>query len=72
MQKPYLTRRSTDNFFRNGKHLVTLLHPSSLTRSCSLAYHLARLSADVTVTLVDGRGVSGGATGRNGGLLWPW
>ncbi|GAX84858.1 hypothetical protein CEUSTIGMA_g12279.t1 [Chlamydomonas eustigma] len=38
---------------------------------CSLAHHLMRLDPDVSVTLIDGRHIAGGATGRNGGLLWP-
>lgn len=38
---------------------------------CSLAYHLTRLHPAVTVTVVDGRHLAGGATGRNGGLMWP-
>uniref|UniRef100_A0A6U2DYG8 FAD dependent oxidoreductase domain-containing protein n=1 Tax=Chlamydomonas euryale TaxID=1486919 RepID=A0A6U2DYG8_9CHLO len=42
-----------------------------MLRRTSLAYHLSRLDPDVTVALVDGRHIAGGATGRNGGLLWP-
>ena len=42
-----------------------------LMNRCSLAHHLTRLDPDVRVTLIDSRQVAGGATGRNGGLLWP-
>ncbi|KAI8923238.1 FAD dependent oxidoreductase [Entophlyctis helioformis] len=45
----------------------------------SLAYHLSRqpaapsstTSTPPTILVVDARDVGGGATGRNGGLLWP-
>ena len=51
---------------------------------CALAYHLAQLSRSecasgssgpwsppVRVLVLDARCVSGGASGRNGGLMWP-
>ncbi|KAI9016734.1 FAD dependent oxidoreductase [Hyaloraphidium curvatum] len=37
----------------------------------SVAYHLSRLT-DLRIVVLDSRGVSEGATGRNGGLLWPF
>mmetsp|Transcript_71581 Transcript_71581/g.144109 ORF Transcript_71581/g.144109 Transcript_71581/m.144109 type:complete len:238 (+) Transcript_71581:25-738(+) len=47
---------------------------------CSLAYHLQDLCRDelqtrgpgpLEVLVMDARGVSGGASGRNGGIMWP-
>lgn len=37
----------------------------------SLAYHLARCAPTQTVAVLDCRGVSLGASGRNGGIVWP-
>ena len=37
----------------------------------SVAYHLARLSSERSVLVVDARDVAGGASGRNGGHLTP-
>ncbi|KAI8892982.1 FAD dependent oxidoreductase [Globomyces pollinis-pini] len=37
----------------------------------SLALHLSKLNPKLRVTVLDARGIAGGATGRNGGLLWP-
>jgi glycine/D-amino acid oxidase-like deaminating enzyme len=37
----------------------------------SLCYHLSELDPTKKVMLMDARGLAGGATGRNGGLLWP-
>ncbi|GFR49072.1 hypothetical protein Agub_g11099, partial [Astrephomene gubernaculifera] len=37
----------------------------------SAAYHLRKLRPDLQVVLLEARQLSHGATGRNGGLLWP-
>ncbi|KAJ1554619.1 hypothetical protein HK405_004546 [Cladochytrium tenue] len=37
----------------------------------SVAYHLRLLRPTLRIAVLDARDVSGGATGRNGGLLWP-
>jgi len=37
----------------------------------STAYHIARARPDLSVVILDARNVSGGATGRNGGLVHP-
>ncbi|KAJ3211110.1 hypothetical protein HDU67_004767 [Dinochytrium kinnereticum] len=37
----------------------------------SVAYHLARVRPEWRIAVVEARDVAGGATGRNGGLLWP-
>ena len=37
----------------------------------STAYHIAKLRPDLAVCILDARNVSGGATGRNGGLVHP-
>ena len=37
----------------------------------SLAYHLARTAPSLSIAVLDRRGVSGGASGRNGGIVWP-
>ncbi|KAI9008311.1 FAD dependent oxidoreductase [Gaertneriomyces semiglobifer] len=37
----------------------------------SAAYHLAKIRPGLKIALCDARGISGGATGRNGGLLVP-
>ena len=43
---------------------------------CSLAFHLQESQrllggAPLRVVVIDSRGISGGASGRNGGILWP-
>ena len=44
---------------------------------CSLAYHLVNTSPPGkqahpdSIVCIDGRGISGGASGRNGGIMWP-
>ncbi|KAG2424838.1 hypothetical protein HYH02_015101, partial [Chlamydomonas schloesseri] len=37
----------------------------------STAYHLRKSRPELQVVLLEARQLSGGATGRNGGLLWP-
>ena len=37
----------------------------------STAFHLRKENKFSSIAVVDSRDVSGGATGRNGGLLWP-
>lgn len=37
----------------------------------SASYHLRRLRPDLKIALLESRQLSCGATGRNGGLLWP-
>jgi glycine/D-amino acid oxidase-like deaminating enzyme len=37
----------------------------------SVCYHLSEIDPTKRVMLMDARGIAGGATGRNGGLLWP-
>jgi glycine/D-amino acid oxidase-like deaminating enzyme len=37
----------------------------------SVCYHLSKLDPTKVVVMIDPRGIAGGATGRNGGLLWP-
>lgn len=38
---------------------------------CSIAYYLSQTSPGLRVTVLEARSLSGGATGRNGGQLWP-
>lgn len=37
----------------------------------SLAYHLARCAPTQTVAVLEARGIGRGASGRNGGIVWP-
>ena len=37
----------------------------------SLAYHLARCASTQTVAVLECRGIARGASGRNGGIVWP-
>ena len=37
----------------------------------SIAYHLRKINKDCRIIVLDARDLSGGATGRNGGILWP-
>ena len=46
----------------------TLVVGAGMT-GCSIAYHLSE--AGVECTVVDARSVAEGASGRNGGILWP-
>ena len=46
----------------------TLVVGAGMT-GCSIAYHLSE--AGVACTVVDTRSVAEGASGRNGGILWP-
>ena len=38
---------------------------------CSAAYWLKKLNPTLSVTVIDRRGICEGATGRNGGHIWP-
>ncbi|KAG1681200.1 hypothetical protein FOA52_015643 [Chlamydomonas sp. UWO 241] len=54
-----------------ARHTADVAIIGSGIAGTSLAYHLTRLDPEVTVALIDARHIAGGATGRNGGLLWP-
>lgn len=38
---------------------------------CALAYHLSEINPNLDIVVLEARDISGGASGRNGGISWP-
>ncbi|KAJ3317741.1 hypothetical protein HDU76_001072, partial [Blyttiomyces sp. JEL0837] len=64
---------STRSFPKDGEDasMVDVAIIGAGFSGCAIAYHLRRLQPDLKIAVLEARDVGGGATGRNGGLLWP-